>query len=103
MVVSLGLGDDVEVIVLDTTNDGDVETAVKRARVVINCVGPFWRIGFGVVRCVLVCGIMVSVANCMTVRVQQMACTISTSLARHPMYMKSLIGKKISLYDKLTV
>ena len=39
-----------EVIVVDTNNDEEVERAVKRAKVVINCVGPYWNYSLGVVR-----------------------------------------------------
>lgn len=52
LVISLGLGSDVEAIVVDTSNYDDVEKAVTRSKVVINCVGPFWKYSFGVVRCV---------------------------------------------------
>ena len=47
---SLGLGDDVKIIVVDTSDEKGVEQAVKQAKVVINCVGPFWKYSLGVVR-----------------------------------------------------
>ena len=37
---------------VDVTNDDDVERVIRRVKVVINTVGPYWRWGTGVVRCV---------------------------------------------------
>jgi len=42
--------DGVEFILIDVTNDGQLERAVKDVRVVINTVGPFWSWGTPVVR-----------------------------------------------------
>lgn len=51
LVEELRLGDDVEVIQLDVTNFDELESVVKRAKVIINTVGPYWRWGSPVVRC----------------------------------------------------
>lgn len=50
----LKLSPDVGLVILDVTNEKDVERVVKTARVVINTVGPFHRYGTPVVKaCVL--------------------------------------------------
>ena len=49
----LQLEDSVESLVVDVTNLDQVENAVRRARVVLNVVGPYWHWGTPVVQCVL--------------------------------------------------
>jgi short subunit dehydrogenase-like uncharacterized protein len=46
---SLGSGADLELWNVDVTNELEVEDAVKKSKVVINTVGPFWRWGKPVV------------------------------------------------------
>jgi len=50
LVSELGLDDTVQVIQVDVTNFNELEAVVKRTKVVINTVGPFWRWGTPVVK-----------------------------------------------------
>ena len=53
LVEKLNLSDSsVKLVHIDVTNEADIESAVRSARVVINTVGPFWLWGTPVVRCV---------------------------------------------------
>lgn len=52
LVKELGLGSDVRLVQVDVTKYEEVERAVKNVKVVINTVGPYWRWGTPVVRCV---------------------------------------------------
>jgi short subunit dehydrogenase-like uncharacterized protein len=49
LVAELSLDDSVEVILIDVTKTDQVNAAVKKAKVVINTVGPFFRWGTPVV------------------------------------------------------
>ena len=48
--IGLPLDDSVEIFELDILDERAVESAVKQAKVVLNCVGPFWHYGSPVVR-----------------------------------------------------
>lgn len=48
--IGLPVDDTVQIFELDILDEGAVENAVKQAKVVINCVGPFWHFGTPVVR-----------------------------------------------------
>ena len=48
----LKLGNEVGVIIIDIGDYGSVEAAVAQTKVVINTVGPYWKYGDHVVRCV---------------------------------------------------
>lgn len=48
----LKLGQQVGLLVVDVGDYASVEAAVTQARVVLNTVGPFWKYGEHVVRCV---------------------------------------------------
>ncbi|OCH89442.1 NAD(P)-binding protein [Obba rivulosa] len=50
LVKTYELGDDVERLQVDVTDADQVDAAVRRARVVINTVGPYWRWGTPVVQ-----------------------------------------------------
>ncbi|KAF9462382.1 Saccharopine dehydrogenase-domain-containing protein [Collybia nuda] len=50
LVQDLSLPPQINTIRVDVTNDAEVESVVKSARVVINTVGPYWRWGTPVVR-----------------------------------------------------
>jgi short subunit dehydrogenase-like uncharacterized protein len=47
--------DDLKMFEVDVTNFDEVEALVKQARVIINAVGPYWRWGKPVVKCVWLC------------------------------------------------
>ena len=49
LVKNLELDGDVQTWIVDVTNEEDIETAVRQARVVLNTVGPFWKWGNAVV------------------------------------------------------
>lgn len=53
LVQDLSLPPTVNTIRVDVTNEAEVESVVKSARVVINTVGPYWRWGTPVVRYVI--------------------------------------------------
>lgn len=48
--IGLPVDDSVQIFELDILDENAVESAVKQAKVVINCVGPFWHYGTPVVR-----------------------------------------------------
>ncbi|KAI9510328.1 NAD-P-binding protein [Russula earlei] len=50
--IGLPLDDSVQVFKVDIFDARAIESAVKQAKVVLNCVGPFWHYGTPVVRCV---------------------------------------------------
>ncbi|KZS88180.1 hypothetical protein SISNIDRAFT_460044 [Sistotremastrum niveocremeum HHB9708] len=50
IVDQVGLGKDVDVVVVDVEDSESVEKAVKDVKVVVNTVGPYWRWGSAVVR-----------------------------------------------------
>ena len=52
LVQDLNLSSSVKLVQVDVTNEDELEAAVKNTRVVINVVGPYWRWGTPVVRCV---------------------------------------------------
>lgn len=47
--VGLPVDDSVQIFELDVLDERAVEAAVKQARVVLNCIGPFWHYGSPVV------------------------------------------------------
>jgi len=48
--IGLPIDDSVQVFVLDIFDEQAIESAVRQAKVVLNCVGPFWHYGTPVVR-----------------------------------------------------
>lgn len=50
---TLELGSDVELWTLDVSNKAELEIAIRKAKVVINTVGPFWTQAFPTVESVL--------------------------------------------------
>lgn len=48
--IGLPIEDSVQIFELDILDESSVESAVKQAKVVLNCVGPFWHYGSPVVR-----------------------------------------------------
>jgi short subunit dehydrogenase-like uncharacterized protein len=48
--VGLPIDDSVQIFEFDILDDRAVEDAVKQAKVVLNCVGPYWHYGSPVVR-----------------------------------------------------
>jgi short subunit dehydrogenase-like uncharacterized protein len=51
--IGLPIDDSVQIFELDILDNQAVEGAVKQAKVVLNCIGPFWRYGTSVVQCVM--------------------------------------------------
>ena len=49
----LGLDDSVKEFYVDVTKVEEVDDIVRQSKVVINAVGPYWRWGTPVVRCVM--------------------------------------------------
>lgn len=51
LATSLGLGTNADtILVVDLSDYSSVESAVVRAKVVINAIGPYWKFGDNVVR-----------------------------------------------------
>ena len=50
--IGLPIDDSVQIFELDILDELAVENAVRQAKVVLNCVGPYWHYGTPVVRCV---------------------------------------------------
>jgi short subunit dehydrogenase-like uncharacterized protein len=48
--IGLPINDSVRIFELDISDERAVESVVKQARVVLNCIGPFWHYGTPVVR-----------------------------------------------------
>jgi short subunit dehydrogenase-like uncharacterized protein len=51
--IGLPIDDSVQLFELDILDKQAVEGVVKQAKVVLNCVGPFWYYGTPVVQCVI--------------------------------------------------
>jgi short subunit dehydrogenase-like uncharacterized protein len=47
---SLGLGQDVQLWVVNIQDEGSLEQAIRQSKVVINAAGPYWTIGTPVVK-----------------------------------------------------
>ena len=52
-VIGLPIDDSVQIFQFDIFDEQAVELAVKQAKVVLNCTGPFWHYGTPVVRYVI--------------------------------------------------
>ena len=50
--IGLPIDDSVQLFDVDILDEQAVESAVRQAKVVLNCVGPYWHYGTPVVRCV---------------------------------------------------
>jgi short subunit dehydrogenase-like uncharacterized protein len=48
--IGLPIDDSVRIFVLNISDEQAIESLVKQAKVVLNCIGPFWRYGTPVVR-----------------------------------------------------
>ena len=51
--IGLPIDDSVQIFEVDILNDEAVDGVVKQAKVVLNCIGPFWYYGTSVVGCVM--------------------------------------------------
>ena len=51
--IGLPIDDSVQIFELDILDRQAVDGVVKQAKVVLNCVGPFWYYGTPVVQCVI--------------------------------------------------
>lgn len=51
--IGLPITDSVQIFELDILDKDAVENVVKQAKVVLNCIGPFWYYGTPVVQCVI--------------------------------------------------
>jgi FlaA1/EpsC-like NDP-sugar epimerase len=51
--IGLPIDESVQIFELDILDKDAVETVVKQAKVVLNCIGPFWHYGTPVVQCVM--------------------------------------------------
>ncbi len=87
-IASIGLptDDSVQIFELDILDEQAVESVVKQAKVVLNCIGPFWNYGTPVVWCVMPTPFERTTSPmsfCPSALAQGMASTTSTSPERH--------------------
>lgn len=82
--IGLPIDDSVQIFELDILDNDAVETVVKQAKVVLNCIGPFWYYGTPVVQCVVQFSSRHSMyqTSLPTAHAQGMASTMWTSLER---------------------
>lgn len=82
--IGLPINDSAQIFELDILDKDAVESVVKKAKVVLNCIGPFWYYGTSVVQCVMQVPwrCIVYQTSLPTAHAQGMASTTSTSPER---------------------